>query len=87
MGDVASRSDVGDCITVTIGGGDMDDDVEGRGSGGVSVSSGATLNVFGGVCFGVTTLVLIGGSIVLVLGFRHPCINTKYEKLLLVRVL
>lgn len=59
---------------VTTGGGDMDVDVEGKVSVGLaSVSNGATLRVFGGVCFGVTTFVLIGGNIVLVLGFRHPC--------------
>lgn len=77
VGDDVSRSLAGVCITVTIGVGDIEDEVEGKGSGGVKASNGATLKVFGGVCFGVTTFVLIDGSIVLVLGFRHPCINIK----------
>lgn len=81
MGDVGSRSDVVDCTTlVTIGDGDIDDDVEGKGSHGDNVSNGITLKVFGGVCFGVTTFVLIDGSIVRDFGFRHPCIIQKNVK-------
>lgn len=52
----------------------MEVDVDGKGSDGASVSIGVTLKVLGGVCLGVAIFALIGGNIVLVLGFRHPCI-------------
>lgn len=76
---VTSRSEGGDCITETIGcpGGESEVDVEGKGSVEDIVSIGATLRVLGGVCFGVAILALIGGNIVLVLGFRHPCITPR----------
>lgn len=80
VGVVTSRSGGDERMAETVGGGDMEVEVEGRVSEGLaSVSNGATLKVFGGVCFGVTTFVLIGGSIVLVLGFRHPCVTPRRD--------
>lgn len=73
---VVTSCSVGDCKTDTTGGGgEIEAEVEGNGSiVGASVSIGATLNVLGGVCFGVVIFALIGGNIVLVLGFRQPCV-------------
>lgn len=76
-GVVTSHSEDGDCITDTTGGGEIEVDVEGKGSVGASVSIGATLKVLGGVCFGVATFAFIGGNIVLVLGFLHPCVTPR----------
>lgn len=76
-GVATSHSEDGDCITDTTGGGEIEVDVEGKGSEGASVSIGATLRVLGGVCFGVATFAFIGGNIVLVLGFLHPCVTPR----------
>lgn len=78
VGEVTSRSEGGDCITVTTGGGEMEADVEGKGSDCTSGSKGVTLKVLGGVCFGVVIFALIDGNIVLVLGFLHPCATPSY---------
>ncbi|KOC62842.1 hypothetical protein WH47_02545 [Habropoda laboriosa] len=55
---------------------DTQAEVEAKGSEGDSgVSTGATLRLFGGVCLGVDSFPLIGGNIVLVLGFLHPYVT------------
>lgn len=84
MGVVTSRSQGGGCITETTGGGEIEAEaevdtqaeVEAKGSEGANgLSTGATLRLFGGVCLGVDSFPLIGGNIVLVLGFLHPYVT------------
>lgn len=81
---VTSQSEGIGCITETIGGGEIEAEaevdtqveVEANGSEGTSeLSTGTTLKLFGGVCLGVDSFPLIGGNIVLVLGFLHPYVT------------
>lgn len=83
-GVVTSQSEGGAWITETTGGGEIEAEaevdtqaeVEAKGSEGASgLSTGTTLRLFGGVCLGVGTFPLIGGNIVLVLGFLHPYVT------------